>query len=258
MPGISAGGASGPIFGSIFGLAARGRRGRLMLPIRARAGRLRDDNGGSFRSPFAMLLFGIRILSAAQRGRAAGACRFALSIATALVLGIAAGCTPALDWRTLHNDAGYSIDLPAKPTLDARPVEIGGASMDMRMQAAHVEGAVFAVGTVILPDARPATQRAVLDALRAGLSRNLRARAAEREVAVPLAAGGSTPGIELRLSGEPAGASGHAGASGAAAGKTVVARLVARGAHVYQAVAIADAPLPPEALDQFLGSFKLD
>ncbi|PRG50694.1 hypothetical protein C6V06_21480 [Burkholderia gladioli] len=181
-----------------------------------------------------------------------------MSIAAALVLGIAAGCTPALDWRTLHNDAGYSIDLPAKPTLDARPVEIGGASMDMRMQAAHVEGAVFAVGTVILPDARPATQRAVLDALRAGLSRNLRARAAEREVAVPLAAGGSTPGIELRLSGEPAGASGHAGASGAAAGKTVVARLVARGAHVYQAVAIADAPLPPEALDQFLGSFKLD
>ncbi|URV24563.1 hypothetical protein [Burkholderia gladioli] len=210
-----------------------------------------------------MLLSGIRILSTAPRGRAAGARRLALSIAAALALGIAAGCTPALDWRTLHSEAGYSIDLPAKPTLDARPVEIGGASMDMRMQAAHVEGAVFAVGTVILPDARPATQRAVLDALRAGLSRNLRAQAVEREVAVPLAAGGSTPGIELRLSGEPAGASGHgasdhAGASGAAAGKTVVARLVARGAHVYQAVAIADAPLPPEALDQFLGSFKLD
>ncbi len=216
---------------------------------------LRDDNGGSFRFPFAMLLSGIRILSTAPRGRAAGARRLALSIAAALALGVAAGCTPALDWRTLHSDAGYSIDLPAKPTLDARPVEIGGASMDMRMQAAHVEGAVFAVGTVSLPDARPATQRAVLDALRAGLSRNLRAQAAEREVAVPLAAGGSTPGIELRLSGEPAGAS---GASGAAAGKTVVARLVARGAHVYQAVAIADAPLPPEALDQFLGSFKLD
>ncbi|WP_025097054.1 hypothetical protein [Burkholderia sp. A1] len=202
-----------------------------------------------------MLLSGIRILSTAPRGRAAGARRLALSIAAALALGVAAGCTPALDWRTLHSEAGYSIDLPAKPTLDARPVEIGGASMDMRMQAAHVEGAVFAVGTVSLPDARPATQRAVLDALRAGLSRNLRAQAAEREVAVPLAAGGSTPGIELRLSGEPAGAS---GASGAAAGKTVVARLVARGAHVYQAVAIADAPLPPEALDQFLGSFKLD
>ncbi len=216
---------------------------------------LRDDNGGSFRFPFAMLLSGIRILSTAPRGRAAGARRLALSIAAALALGVAAGCTPALDWRTLHSEAGYSIDLPAKPTLDARPVEIGGASMDMRMQAAHVEGAVFAVGTVSLPDARPATQRAVLDALRAGLSRNLRAQAAEREVAVPLAAGGSTPGIELRLSGEPAGAS---GASGAAAGKTVVARLVARGAHVYQAVAIADAPLPPEALDQFLGSFKLD
>ncbi|MEX3629547.1 MAG: hypothetical protein VB138_08745 [Burkholderia sp.] len=205
-----------------------------------------------------MSLSGIRVLSVALRGRAVGARRLVLSIAAALALGSAAGCTPTLDWRTLHSDAGYSIDLPAKPTLDASAVEIGGASMSMRMLAAHVEGAVFAVGTVMLPDARPATQRAVLEALRAGLSCNLRAPAAEREVAVPLAAGGSTPGIELRLSGEPGEASGTSGISSTAAGKTVAARLVARGAHVYQAVAIADAPLPPEVLDQFLGSFKLD
>ncbi|MBN3728099.1 hypothetical protein G3N92_28425, partial [Burkholderia sp. Ac-20379] len=69
---------------------------------------------------------------------------------------LAAACTPALDWRTLHSDAGYTIDLPAKPTLDAREIAIGGAPMTMRMQAAHVSGAVFAVGTVMLPDARPA------------------------------------------------------------------------------------------------------
>jgi hypothetical protein len=169
---------------------------------------------------------------------------------------LAAACTPALDWRTLHSDAGYTIDLPAKPTLDAREIALGGAPMTMRMQAAHVSGAVFAVGTLMLPDARPATQQAALDVLCAALSRNLHAPAARRDVSVPLAAGGTVPGIELTVSGAAAGAA--SGANGAAAGKTLVARLVARGAHVYQAVAIADSPLPADALDQFFGSFKLD
>ncbi|MEK6426364.1 MAG: hypothetical protein V4801_42885 [Burkholderia gladioli] len=176
-----------------------------------------------------------------------------LGLAAAL---LAAACTPALDWRTLHSDAGYTIDLPAKPTLDAREIAIGGTPMTMRMQAAHVSGAVFAVGTVMLPDARPATQQAALAVLRAALSRNLHAAATARDVMVPLAAGGTVPGIELTVNGGAGAAA--SGASGAAAGKTLVARLVARGAHVYQAVAIADAPLPADALDQFFGSFRLD
>ncbi|WP_414443172.1 hypothetical protein [Burkholderia sp. 22PA0106] len=169
---------------------------------------------------------------------------------------LVAACSPALDWRTLHNDAGYTIDLPAKPTLDAREITIGGAPMTMRMQAAHVSGAVFAVGTVMLSDARPATRQAALDVLYAALSRNLHAPAARHEVTVPLAAGSTVPGIELTVNGKPAGAA--SGAQGAAAGKTLVARLVARGTHVYQAVAIADAPLPADVLDAFFGSFKLD
>ncbi|KAF1053742.1 MAG: hypothetical protein GAK41_00747 [Burkholderia gladioli] len=102
----------------------------------------------------------------------------------ALATLVAAACTPALDWRKLHSDAGYTLDLPAKPTLDAREIAIGGAPMTMRMQAAHLSGAVFAVGTVILPDARPATQQAALEVLRGALSRNLRAPAARRDVAV--------------------------------------------------------------------------
>ncbi|WLE60743.1 hypothetical protein GIY62_08910 [Burkholderia plantarii] len=195
--------------------------------------------GGSRRGPR-------RGRGSALRRRARG-CLLLVMAAAAV-----AGCSPSLDWRTLHSEAGYTIDLPARPTVDARTVEIGGAPLTMRMQAAHVGGAVFAVGTVMLPEASEAGRRVVLDALRAALSRNLRAQPAVREVTVPLAAGGSTPGVELTIRGEPA------GASGAAAGKTVVARLVARGAHVYQAVAIADAPLPAEALDQFFGSLKLD
>ncbi|AIO65494.1 hypothetical protein DM82_3644 [Burkholderia oklahomensis] len=176
-----------------------------------------------------------------------------------------AACSPAYDWRTLHNDAGYTIDLPAKPTVEEHPVAIGGVSMKMRMQAAHVGGAVFAVGTVMLPDDRDATQHAVLDYLRAGLARNLRAQPAEQAVLVPLAAGGQTAGVELRMSGAPGGASG--GASGAApesvssdagASKTVIARLVAHGRHVYEVIVISDAPLAAEPLEQFFGSLKLD
>jgi hypothetical protein len=159
-------------------------------------------------------------------------------------------CTPAYDWRTLHNDAGYSIDLPAKPTVETHPVEIGGARMAMRMQAAHVSGSVYAVGTVMLPDARDATQRAVLEYLRTGLARNLGAEPAVRPVQVPLAGGGQTAGVELRVDGAAAGPE-HAR-------KILVARLVARGQHVYQAVVIADAMPTDEQLEQFFGSLKLD
>ncbi|HDR9708211.1 TPA: hypothetical protein QDC28_007881, partial [Burkholderia aenigmatica] len=47
-------------------------------------------------------------------------------------------------------------------------------------------------------------------------------------------------------------------AGGDRAHKTIVARLVTRGRHAYQAVVIADGPLTQEQLDQFFGSFKLD
>ncbi|RBJ74807.1 hypothetical protein C3L29_033355, partial [Pseudomonas sp. MWU12-2534b] len=83
-----------------------------------------------------------------------------------------AACSPSYDWRTLHNDAGYTIDLPAKPTVEEQPVAIDGASMPMRMQAAHVDGAVFAVGTLTLPDDRDDPRLAPLDFLRARLSPN--------------------------------------------------------------------------------------
>ncbi|RQT65886.1 hypothetical protein [Burkholderia cepacia] len=161
-----------------------------------------------------------------------------------------AACSPSYDWRTLHNDAGYTVDLPAKPTVEQQPVAIGGASMPMRMQAAHVDGAVFAVGTLTLPDDSDDTRRAALEFLRTGLSRNLDGAPQTAAVPVPLAAGGAVNGLELRIAGAAAG--------GDRARKTIVARLVARGRHAYQAVVIADGPLAQEQLDQFFGSFKLD
>ena len=60
--------------------------------------------------------------------------RFAALACASAVL---AACSPAYDWRTLHNDAGYTVDLPAKPTVDEHAIEIAGTPMKMRMQAAH-------------------------------------------------------------------------------------------------------------------------
>ncbi|APA85928.1 hypothetical protein BJG93_11365 [Paraburkholderia sprentiae WSM5005] len=170
--------------------------------------------------------------------------------AAALTVGVAiSACSPTFDWRTvMNNDKGYTVDFPAKPGNDQRAVQIGGTPMQMAMQTAEAGNAVFAVGTVMLPDDSDATQRAALAFLRAGLARNVGATPDAHAVQVPLAAGGKTLGLEMTVS----------GAAGAKHETRIVyARLVARGRHVYQAAIIADQPLPQDQVDQFFSSFQL-
>lgn len=142
----------------------------------------------------------------------------------------------------MNNDSGYTIDLPAKPGNDQRAVQIDGAPMQMAMQTAEAGDAVFAVGTITLPDESEATQRKALDFLRNGLARNVGAEPDARAVQIPLAAGGKVLGLEMKLSGQAG--SDHEK-------RTVYARLVARGRHAYQAAIIASQPLPQEQVDQF-------
>ncbi len=142
----------------------------------------------------------------------------------------------------MNNDSGYTIDLPAKPGNDQRAVQIDGAPMQMAMQTAEAGDAVFAVGTITLPDESEATQRKALDFLRTGLARNVGAEPEARAVQIPLAAGGKVLGLEMKLSGQAG--SDHEK-------RTVYARLVARGRHAYQAAIIASQPLPQEQVDQF-------
>jgi hypothetical protein len=170
--------------------------------------------------------------------------------ACTLALGVAlSACSPTFDWRTImNNDNGYTVDFPAKPGNDQRPVQIGGTPMQMAMQTAEAGNAVFAVGTVMLPDDHEATQRAALDFLRDGLARNVGAAPDAHAVQIPLAAGGHVLGLEMKLSGE---------AGSQHEMRTVYARLVARGPHVYQAAIIASKPLPQEQVDQFFSSFQL-
>ncbi|TDN68358.1 hypothetical protein B0G77_1679 [Paraburkholderia sp. BL10I2N1] len=158
-------------------------------------------------------------------------------------------CTPTFDWRTIMNDdQGYTVDLPAKPSVDERQIDIGGTPMKMSMQTAEAGEVVFAVGTITLPGDDPQAQRTALEFLRTGLARNLGAAPDSHATQIPLAAGGQVSGIEMTFAGkvgprlEP---------------RTMHARIVARGRHVYQAVVIAGKEPPQEQLDQFFESFKL-
>nr|WP_246270225.1 hypothetical protein [Paraburkholderia solisilvae] len=160
-----------------------------------------------------------------------------------------AACSPTYDWRTImNNDNGYTVDLPAKPSLDERQIDIDGKPMRMAMQIAEAGDTVFAVGTVMLPNDDPQTQREALDFLRNGLARNLGAAPDAHATPVPLAAGGDVEGLEVTFS----------GAAGPKKEPRIMhARLVAKGRHVYQAAVIGKQELPPEQLDQFFQSFKL-
>lgn len=173
---------------------------------------------------------------------AASACLLAVS-------GGLAACSPTYDWRKImNNDDGYTVDLPAKPSNDAREIDIGGTPMHMAMQTAEAGKAVFAVGTVMLPSDDPQTQRTALDFLRDGLARNVSAAPDAHAVQIPLAAGGQVPGLEMTLSGK---------AGEEKETRTIYARLVAHGKRAYQAAIIASQPLPQEQVDQFFQSFQL-
>jgi hypothetical protein len=170
-------------------------------------------------------------------------------VAGAALLASLIACSPTYDWRTVSNTAsGYSVDLPAKPGSDERRIDVDGTPMRMRMQTAEVSGAVFVVGTLDLPDARPATQQKALTFLRAGLARNVGAPPEGHAVAVPVAAGGSVEGVDMELAGK---------AGTKSESRTIHARLVVKGARAYQLAIVGREQPAPEQVDQFFQSFKL-
>jgi hypothetical protein len=180
--------------------------------------------------------------------------RFCLTtIRTALCASAACGaliaCTPSYDWRTvMNNDDGYEVTLPAKPHAAERQIRIAGQPLTMRMQTAEASDVVFAVGTVVLPSADPALQRATLDYLEQGLARNVNSHATPRATQIDLAAGGRVLGSEMVVEGQ----SGEKREA-----RTIHARFVAKGTHVYQLAIVSDKTPPAEQADQFFTSFKL-
>ena len=167
-----------------------------------------------------------------------------------MCVSLTAACSPAYNWRTVADPAqGFSIDLPAKPTVDERGVEIAGSSLPMHVRAAHTQGAVFAIAAIDLPRDDPALRQAVVDALRGALARNVGASPVEHVVRVPLSNGAAVKGVELTATGA---------AGQARERRTIHAWIAARGTHVYQAVIVAAHAPPQEQTDQFFGSLVLE
>jgi hypothetical protein len=161
--------------------------------------------------------------------------------AAALLLGMTA-CTPRYDWREVHGaDAPYTVLMPVKPASHARPINLGGVQVTMTMTAADVDGALFAVGTAVMPDAAAAAN--ALATMKTALVRNIGGTIRSEKAAV--ANGIAT--LDVEAAGEGA----H--------GRLLFAHLVAKETRIYQVIAIGtDKTLPREAVDTFLTSFKLN
>lgn len=210
------------------------------------------DNGGllicevgpplSMRFPFSGLLAGPLPISPRARMPFA-------ALAAMVCMALAAACSPAYNWRTVTDAAeGYAIDLPAKPTVDERRVDIAGNALPMHVRAAHTQGAVFAIAAIDLPRDDARLRESVVEALRGALARNVSASPIERPVQVPVQTGAGIAGIELVVTG----AAGEAHEQ-----RTIHAWVVGSGRHVYQAAIVAAHAPPQEQVDQFFGSLKL-
>jgi hypothetical protein len=158
-------------------------------------------------------------------------------------------CSPAYNWRTVTDGAeGYAIDLPAKPTIDERSVDIAGNALTMHVRAARAEGAVFSIASIDLPRDDAKLRQSVVDALRSALARNVQAAPIEHRVAVPTSQGAALQAVDVVATGR---------AGDAHEQRTIHAWIAASGRHVYQAAIIAEHAPPQEQSEQFFGSLKL-
>ncbi|MFJ2992193.1 hypothetical protein [Pandoraea sp. NPDC087047] len=174
--------------------------------------------------------------------------RVCLMLTTTVVL---AACSPRYDWREVHDkDGAYAVTYPAKPTQDERDVKFASGALPMRMQAARVDAALFAVGVVTLPSDDATLRQTVLTELQHGLLANVN-EASAAPVQVMVRQAGDAPALPgLAVSAQ--------GMASDKAERYVAARFVGRGNHVYQIVVMATKAPSKEQVDQFLDSFTLE
>jgi len=153
-----------------------------------------------------------------------------------------AGCSPKYNWRDYASpDAPYRVMFPAKPSTFTRNIDLDGMRVTMTMTAVDVDGATFAVGAAVAPDA--ARAQAALEAMQVALVRNIgatvtsqKATSADDRATRDVDASGTDHGVPMRL----------------------VGHFEARGKRFYQVIVLGKTQaLPPEQVEQFLTSFQL-
>ncbi|WP_092957590.1 hypothetical protein [Paracidovorax konjaci] len=176
-----------------------------------------------------------------------------------LVTAPLAGCSPALDWRTVRmDDARLSALLPCKPDRAARPVALAGRSVELSMAGCDADGATFAVSHMALEAGAGAAEAgSVLAQWRAATLGRIGAPAEAAAAAFSLPGALPLPQA-VRVQAQ--------GTQDAGGGRPVAVHAVwfaraeaAEGAprlHLYHAVVYAPAPRPAAA-DTFFAGLSL-
>lgn len=165
-------------------------------------------------------------------------------LVTAL-LALAAGCSPALDWREARPEsAGLVALFPCKPERLTREVALAEARVAMQVLACAADGSTWGVSTADMVDPRQVGP--ALAALRAARTQNLGGTESElRPAQVP----GMTPqpaAVRFVVSGRRPD------------GSAIVehAAVFARGTRVFHAAVLGGQPAA-QALETFFGGLTL-
>lgn len=180
-----------------------------------------------------------------------GPMNWTLTGAAALTLGLSllAGCSPALNWRSVPlPEAAITVTLPCKPDQATRTVELAGAPVELAMTGCDADGATLAVSHAALAD--PSQAGAALTHWRAAVLANLGSGAAASATDTPYAPAGVLP---LPQSVRTVAQGQRADGSAVSAQAVWFARTVGPQVRLYHAVVYTPKPRPEVADTFFAG-----
>jgi hypothetical protein len=161
-----------------------------------------------------------------------------------------AACSPKYNWRDYSStDAPFRVMFPDKPSVHTRSVDVGGLKVDMTMTAAEIDGATFAVGSAVAPEADKA--EAAVAAMKTALVRNIGATVTSEKVAKASSAAGSARSRSTAI---------DIDAKGVQKGQAMrlVGHFESRDKRFYQVIVMGPAKsVQQDQVDTFMSSFKL-
>ena len=196
-----------------------------------------------FTSPFACM--SPRIFTAAASRRSV---RTVWGLLALLLLLVAAGCSPKLNWRDVQpGNSGLKLLLPCKPDQGDKIVPLGGRPTKMTMMGCDAGGATFAVALADLGDAPNLPE--VLAQWQALTLDNMKATPAttqSRPLRVPGASSDPAPVLVVAQGQRPDGSAVNGWAA-----------YFTKGSQVVQVVMYASA-IEPVAAEIYFASLKFD
>lgn len=116
-------------------------------------------------------------------------CAAARPVVLAAIAVLAAGCSPALDWRQVRPDGwGLVVQMPCRPSQQSRRVALAGPPVDLSLLLCNADGHTFALASADVAD--PARVGPALLALGATARANVQGVV---EAEQPAAVSGMTP-----------------------------------------------------------------